>query len=111
MPRRPLVIPVVVLAFLAVACGGGGPRGGGHRGGGGGGGGTDVQVDGTSTWPPSGPGCEAYIACCNDAKSLDSSVDLMCQLTIAGSPNCDAAKATVKEYVTELGKTAPSSCQ
>lgn len=75
-------------------------------------GGVAVSTGGKDVWPPKGPGCDKYVACCNAASRVARSVGLACQLTVARQPvDCVKALVTVKAIMTEQGKTPPKACE
>jgi hypothetical protein len=71
--------------------------------------GIDVQVDGMSTWPPEGPGCQQLIRCCDAIRHLPA-MELSCRLSIAADRSCADALTTVRNILTESGHEAPASC-
>ena len=75
------------------------------------GGGTNVEVNGHDVWPPQGPGCERSVACCDAAAQVDSSSQLMCQLSAAADGfDCNAGLATMRTYLGERGVAVPAAC-
>lgn len=68
-----------------------------------------VSLDGKPVWPPSGPGCEKLIACCNPLAS-DDALALACQLAMGRDRECAVAQETVMQMVLEQGKVMPPSC-
>jgi len=70
-----------------------------------------VLVDGKNVWPPKGPACENYVNCCKEAGKLESSVSLMCQLSVSQSPvDCGKSLQEVKQYLKERNLNAPAAC-
>lgn len=73
-------------------------------------------TNGEPVWPPSGPGCDALVACCDDAAAVDKGASFGCQLAIAaanekGEPEpCVAARADVVAMLTEQKAAIPATC-
>lgn len=72
---------------------------------------TEVLIDGRNPWPPQGPRCQKFVACCNKGKLKDSDVDLFCQLRAAQN-NLDCAMAIddLADYIRQKGKEPPPEC-
>ncbi len=71
----------------------------------------NVQVGGQNTWPPTGPDCDRYVACCDAARQISSSADLFCRLSLADQTfTCTSGIGEVRNYLTELGNTPPPAC-
>jgi hypothetical protein len=66
-----------------------------------------VMQDGKPVWPPVGPGCDAFVKCCNEASPGRPEINLTCQL-MAATPDCEAGRKSVVE---QLGHNAPASCR
>jgi len=74
-------------------------------------GGGQVQVGGRNVWPPVGPGCDRYIACCEAARSVNSAIGLACQLSVSTPPvDCVHARAQIRQMITEMGSAPPPEC-
>jgi hypothetical protein len=74
-------------------------------------GGTVVTQGGRNVWPPSGPGCDRYVACCDAASATSSATRLMCQLTAAGSDfTCQTGIETIRQYLRESNTPIPPAC-
>jgi hypothetical protein len=71
--------------------------------------GVDVQVGGTSVWPPEGPGCQQLIRCCDAIRQLPA-MELTCRLSVAADRSCGDALTTVRNVLTESGHEPPASC-
>lgn len=69
----------------------------------------EITVDGEPVWPPTGPDCEPFVACC-DAMAHDSSVTLTCQLLAASDVVCAEALVSVRQVMTELGIEPSEAC-
>jgi hypothetical protein len=73
-------------------------------------GGPQVQVGGQNVWPPQGPGCERYVACC-DAASGSSAIQLSCRLSVARQPvDCNASLTQVTNIMREMNVPVPAAC-
>lgn len=74
-------------------------------------GGMQISSGGRAVWPPSGPGCDRYVECCNAAVAVDSSLGLACQLFVVTEPvNCNTGLTQVRSQLTELGREVPTPC-
>jgi len=71
---------------------------------------TMVISDGDVVWPPKGPGCDEFVRCCDAANKLESSAFLMCQLTVATSPDCAKGWLSIKQYLVERHVASPKEC-
>jgi hypothetical protein len=73
-------------------------------------------TEGEPVWPPSGPGCDALIACCDDAATVDKGANFAYQLAIAaanekGEPEpCVAARADIAAMLAEQNAAIPATC-
>jgi hypothetical protein len=75
-------------------------------------GGTQVQLGGGPVWPPSGPGCEKLVACCESAQRLEPAIGLGCQLSVAQRPvDCAVALQSVTSMIREMGRPLPDACR
>jgi hypothetical protein len=75
------------------------------------GGGSQVLTDGRPVWPPTGPGCDRYAACCQAASATASDIGLACQLAVATPPvDCAAALTSIRNMIGERGQTPPPAC-
>jgi hypothetical protein len=75
---------------------------------------TQVRVGGGSVpaWPPSGPGCEKLVACCEAAQRVEPALGLGCQLSAAQRPvDCAGALQTVTSMIREMGRPLPDPCR
>lgn len=78
---------------------------------GGGLGGTQITTGGRAMWPPQGPNCERFVACCQQASSAMSDIALMCQMSVATTPvDCLRALGEVRQYLTERQAPVPPVC-
>jgi len=74
-------------------------------------GGVQLLSDGRKVWPPQGPGCDRYVACCNAAKSQGGQVGMACQMIVALAPvDCAEATRQLVKVIQEMGKTVPLEC-
>ena len=81
-----------------------GPTGGGFPA-------VEVEVDGQNVWPPSGPGCDALIRCCDAAAALHQPAELACRMFIAADTgDCPGARAGIHQYLIESGVSPPAAC-
>jgi len=74
-------------------------------------GGAQITTGGRGVWPPRGPNCERFVACCQQASSSLSDIALMCQMSVATPPvDCLRALGEVRQYLTERQAPAPPAC-
>lgn len=120
---RTAITSLIALSFAFAACQRRGsqpeaqqpPTGGGDQiviAPGGGLGGTQITTGGRAVWPPQGPNCERFVACCQQASSSMSDIALMCQMSVATPPvDCLRALGEVRQYLTERQAPVPPTCE
>jgi hypothetical protein len=75
------------------------------------GGESQVLTGGQAVWPPTGPGCDRYVACCQAAGAMASDLGLACQLAVATPPvDCAAALASIRGMISQRGQAPPPAC-
>jgi hypothetical protein len=65
-----------------------------------------VSMDGQSTWPPVGVGCEAAVACCEAMWVGDPGAEMMCKLSAAShisskATSCEEFSKATRSYFSE----------
>ena len=72
---------------------------------------TEISVGGVNTWPPKGPRCEKFVACCEKSKLRGYDTDLFCKMRAAHSHlDCTQAIYDLADYIREKGKEPPPEC-
>lgn len=72
---------------------------------------TQVLVGGVNTWPPKGPRCEKFVACCEKSKLKGYDTELFCKMRAAHSNlDCTQAISDLADYIREKGKEPPPEC-
>ncbi len=72
---------------------------------------TRITSDGRNVWPPTGPGCDVLVRCCEAAQATESSVALFCQISAAAGRSCAEQLESVRTYIRERGTALPAACQ
>lgn len=68
-----------------------------------------VMKGGKPTWPPVGPGCDAFVACCKDAATRIPEVELTCKI-FAAAPDCTNGRKSVVEMFEHDESPIPATC-
>ena len=73
-------------------------------------GGYAIRLDGKPLWPPTGEGCDKFVACCTSLAAIANPLALSCLLAIGRDKTCSAAFATSTAIATEESYPLPASC-